>query len=152
MNNPTFELSFVVATLRPEGTTQSTVTSTPSVRRPIKQKKQNVNVTIEDQAALESVNWDDDFNANKDGSKNKSNFVDILKDLREKRGEKQSSTGGAENGSNKDEEDVIPESPRAKLLKIVFERCLQSPFDLSQFNKEDVLVENSDPDSDMEVD
>lgn len=123
LKNPTFEVSFIVATLDPYSDSNSTVASTTSAAKIVSKTKTN-GATDEDFEAMETENWEHD-----DLSTNESSFADLLEKAK----------------SDKENIDVVPrspESPRSKKARLVFGRCYDPTFHETILGE--VLAANSD--------
>lgn len=163
---PTFESSFVMATLRDGETETSFSTQNVAKNRTDRRlSKSNFNITREDQEALENVDWDDDsglevpgktkqINANHkpingkvsrnslaiQGS-SRETFDDIMKRAKRKT---------VDDGS-----DVVPNSPensQGRLRKAIFQRCHENTYHRNGAEFGNILAANSDPESDNDMD
>ncbi|KAK9886490.1 hypothetical protein WA026_016771 [Henosepilachna vigintioctopunctata] len=136
MKNPTFEIHFIVSTLNPNNDAQSSMSST-SLPMSTQKTRRNLNITLEDQQALESENWDNVMelgNTSECGTNNNS-FISMMNRANSDRSNMQRSKSNfydktsefvVENSDNY--LDIIPkspESPRSKRIKLVFGRCYE---------------------------
>lgn len=166
IRSPTFEVNFVVATLR-DGS-GSTQTSISTIRSVSKTKASNcksgkdVNMTVQDQQALESINWENDELIEQLGNVNagKSLFEDLMSEVNSKRKSVKnckvqiSDSDSVVSKRVKDNNlDVIPNSPEPCVsgAQKIFSRCYEPTFHKSMIDFGDVLVPNSDPESDVEM-
>lgn len=166
---PTFESSFVIATLR-DGETQTSFSTQNMAKNKTNHQlsKSNFNITREDQEALENVDWDDDsglevpakkgktkkINANHQAVNGKvsrnslaiqgssrETFDDIMKRAKRKK---------VDSGS--DANDVVvpnsPENSQGRVRKAIFQRCHENTYHRNVAEFGNILVANSDPESD----
>lgn len=156
MKNPTFEVCFIVATLDPYSDQQNTM-ATSSIPAQITQiNSQQVNLTVEDQQALMNVDWDDmnmetEHPTNSKEKKKKAGFKEIVAKTKQssKKNNKRKENEPLNdlNGYDKNVADVdlipeSPESPKTKRAKMVFGRCFEATFSMT--NLGEVLAPNSD--------
>lgn len=157
MNHSTFEVEYIIATINPYSDTQLTSMTASSI--PTKLSQPNTdrgNISVEDQQALDSENWDDfsmecDRTEKTKISNKKQTFKELLNKV------EQTKTKSVENKTTKkikdnlktlDEEKIAvippspPESPIAKKAKVVFGRCMEETFSTGMLG--DILVMNSD--------
>lgn len=167
MENPTFEVNFIVATLDPyRDDYQSSLNTCSIPAHIVPTNNEEINLTIEDQQALLNENWDDDMGTSGTKKSNrktakKSTFHEIFD--KEKRSKSKNQKKGdipinsesslrliekcAFNAELKEntETDTIPsspESPKTKKAKLVFGRCFESTFSKNKLGQ--ILAPNSD--------
>lgn len=155
MRNPTFELSFLIATVNPYSDAQSSM-ATSSI--PTKITQHIVNLTQEDHEALQE-DWNDcemeeiSVKAKKRKKNKTSPFQDIVNTSRNSK-TSNGSIDSVHKNKNKifsipedssmdvDQANDLSDCPLLKKTKIVFGRCLESTF--SRENSSEVLAPNSD--------
>ncbi|KAJ8964220.1 hypothetical protein NQ314_005049 [Rhamnusium bicolor] len=171
MKNPSFEVNFIVATLNPYSDLQSSMATTSIPTKITQRINDNVNITVEDQEALQNENWDDFMENETVQSKpsrkstKKASFQEIVEKAKQtnKNNEKLNNTvRNNDKRNNKkfalpletsmevnpelnNDLDVLPpspESPRTKRAKLVFGRCFEPTFSETCFGE--VLAPNSD--------
>lgn len=173
---PTFESNFVISTLR-DGESQTTFASQSTVRSRLRQPKPIFNITREDQEALENVDWDDDADlhatannaeiaVNRPNGSGKNDvaargsstesYIELVQRAKRKKGGTNGVTGAKVNEDRMESDDdnyVVPNSPQPPpLRRTVLQRCYDSTFHKSGESYGTVLVANSDPESDNDMD
>ncbi|KAF2904849.1 hypothetical protein ILUMI_01320 [Ignelater luminosus] len=157
IRNPTFEVNVVIATLNTDHISQSSLSTSIMLKTKSKAKH---NMTIQDQQALESVNWDNDFdlqgengfdNRKSQTDKNKSNTnLTINNNIPSINNALIDERPNLGNDENKDTDMVpgSPESPRSKRIKTIFGRCYETTFHSTMMDLGNVLAPDSDPELD----
>lgn len=146
--------------MNPEGETQSTMSSvrtTTKAREKSAETKENEEVTAQEREAIDSVNWDDDFEMNnvKATTNGKPNFLDIMNKIKNKTNSNNNTPLRlSDNPDMEVDDDVVPrspESPRTKKARIVFGRCIEPTFHQTMLDLGHELAANSDTDSDLDT-
>lgn len=138
MKHPTFDINFIVSTLNPSKDVQSTISSTSLPMST--QRNNNLNISIEDQQALDSENWDDvmcsqtENNSlvsmiNRPGS-TRSTINEVFrseKHITEQIGSHKKVDGKDEDVNYEDIREFSQSgcSQRSKRIKLVFGRCFE---------------------------
>ncbi|CAH1102100.1 unnamed protein product [Psylliodes chrysocephalus] len=168
MTNPTFEVSFIVATLNPYSDNQSSM-STEIPAKITQFNNNHPNITVEDQQALLAEDWDDlslevnnklpikrTTKSSSNSSSKEPSFREIVEQARSKRSRRFSNDENTnvdrsevreedtEPAVNVEENEVSisPESPKTKKAKLVFGRCFEMTFSRDRLGV--VLAPNSD--------
>lgn len=164
MKNPTFEVNFIVASLNPYSDLQSSMATTSIPAKITQRTNENVNLSIEDQQALNEA-WDDwDMesevrNTSNYGNKRKKTKMEEI--IQSVKGSTKKDENKKEKNLNRrkkfnlpsdpepmdvdNDADVLPpspESPRTKKAKLVFGRCFEPTF--SETYLGETLAPNSD--------
>lgn len=162
MKNPTFEVNFIVATLNPYSDLQSSMATTSIPAKVTQINHENVNLSLEDQQAL-NENWDDwDMDSepkndlpNDNSKKAKIENTENVKQSKKTRNKKEKGRNQCKKFNlpteslpmdvENEDLDVVPpspESPRTKKAKLVFGRCFEPTF--METSLGEVLAPNSD--------
>lgn len=148
MKHATFEVEYIIATLDPYSDSQTTRTASSIPTKLSQNSIERSNISLEDQQALESVNWDD-LSMECELKRTKKNKKESFKELMNMASKiKQKPT---ERNKSSESEKIIPESPflsdsrvessLSDLGKIVFRRAMEQTFAMDQ---QEILVPNSD--------
>ncbi|CAH0595406.1 unnamed protein product [Chrysodeixis includens] len=143
-NGITFEAHFVLATTKPDSTSQTTATQNTSVER-----KKRKDTTSTQGSVKKKPHLDMDVSKCLDEDSHLFNFVEIPDENFIESNNKQNGHVSKDNKNNSKVEamdcDNIPASPTSKTIKSVFKRCFESTFDPRSIQGV-ILAENSDSD------